>query len=111
MFDKRKEPPQATFKEPTDVAPKASDSFTSRSTAVIGQSIKVKGTIEGDENLIVEGYVEGSVNLPNNDLTIGNSGNVEANLNAKVVRIDGQVTGDINGGEKVIVSKSGVVNI
>ena len=76
---------------------------------MIGQTIKIKGTIEGDENLIIEGSVEGAVSLPNNDLTIGASGKVTADLGAKTVKIDGQVTGDISGTEKVIVSKTGLV--
>ncbi len=76
---------------------------------MIGQTIKIKGTIEGDENLIIEGSVEGAVNLPKNDLTIGASGKVTADLDAKTVKIDGQVNGDISGTEKVIVSKTGLV--
>ena len=76
---------------------------------MIGQTIKIKGTIEGDENLIIEGSVDGAVNLPNNDLTVGASGKVTADLDAKTVKIDGQVTGDIAGTEKVIVSKTGLV--
>ena len=76
---------------------------------MIGQTIKIKGTIEGDENLIIEGQVEGSVDLAQHDLTVGGSGNVKANLIAKTIKIDGKVNGDINGMEKVIVSKSGNV--
>ena len=76
---------------------------------MIGQSIKIKGTIEGAENLVIDGTVEGSVSLPDNDLTIGDSGQVTADLQAKTVKVDGQVTGDISGSEKVIISKSGRV--
>ena len=112
MFEKRKEaapePPKPAA-TPTPPPQNTPDTFTSRSTAVIGQTIKVKGTIEGDENLIIEGTVEGSVNLPKHDLTVGASGKVTADLDAKMVKIDGQVTGDIAGTEKVIVSKTGLV--
>ena len=76
---------------------------------MIGKTIQVKGTITGSENLVIEGTVDGSVDLPQNDLTIGESGQVTANLVAKVVKVDGQVTGDINGNEKVVISKSGKV--
>ncbi|MEM7098724.1 MAG: polymer-forming cytoskeletal protein [Pseudomonadota bacterium] len=110
MFEKRKDPPAPP--EPAASPPQSTstpDTFTSRSTAVIGQTIKIKGTIEGDENLIIEGSVEGAVNLPNNDLTVGPSGKVKADLDAKTVKIDGEVTGDISGTEKVIVSKTGLV--
>ena len=76
---------------------------------MIGKSIRVKGTITGDENLVVDGTVEGAIDLPNSDLTIGESGKVTANLTAKVIKVDGEVTGDIAGSEKVILSKTGTV--
>ncbi len=117
MFEKRKESTQPKTSERTSertleepkAPPSAAPVTQSRSTAVIGQTIKIKGTVSGDENLIVEGTIEGSVDLPKNDLTVGSSGSVTADLNANTVRVDGQVTGDIKGGEKVIVSKSGHV--
>jgi cytoskeletal protein CcmA (bactofilin family) len=87
----------------------ASNSINSRSAAMIGQSINIKGTITGKENLIVEGTVEGSISLPDNDLTVSESGKVTADLSAKSVNVGGQVTGDISGTEKVVVSKTGRV--
>ncbi len=83
--------------------------FKSRSAAVIGESIRIKGTISGSENLVIEGTVEGSVELSDHDLTIGESGHVTADLKAKTVKVEGEVTGDISGAEKVIVSKAGRV--
>ena len=76
---------------------------------MIGKTIKIQGTVTGEENLIVEGTVEGAIDLPKHDLTIGETGKVEANLTAKMVRVDGNVQGDISGAEKVTISKSGVV--
>ena len=96
--------------QPSSPTPPASpNQLQSRSTAMIGQSIKIKGTITGSENLVVEGSVEGSIDLPDNDLTVGETGQVTADLGAKNVRVDGQVTGDISGTEKVVISKSGRV--
>jgi cytoskeletal protein CcmA (bactofilin family) len=77
---------------------------------MIGQTITVKGSIAGNENLIIEGTVDGSVDLPQHDLTIGESGQVVADLNAKTVKVDGQVTGDVVGAEKIVISKTGRVN-
>ena len=74
---------------------------------MIGQSIIIKGTITGNDDLIVEGTVEGSISLPDNDLTIGESGKVTADLSAKNVKVEGQVIGDISSSEKVVVSKTG----
>ncbi|MFP6837650.1 MAG: polymer-forming cytoskeletal protein [Pseudomonadales bacterium] len=74
---------------------------------MIGPTIKIKGDVSGDEDLIIEGTVDGSIELSGHDLTVGQSGHVQANLIATTVRVEGQVTGDITGSEKVIVSKSG----
>ena len=68
MFDKRKEVPEPTPPEPTASAPSTPKEFTSRSTAVIGKTINIKGTISGDENLIIEGTVDGTVDLVSGDL-------------------------------------------
>lgn len=77
--------------------------------ALIGATITIKGDVVGDENLMVEGKVEGSVTLNTHELTIGQSGQVQADITAKNIRIDGQVKGDIAGREKVIISRTGNV--
>ena len=76
---------------------------------MIGPSIVIKGTVSGDEDLLVQGKVEGSIELKDNEVSVGQSGRVTADVSAKTVRIDGEVTGDIDGGEKVVISKSGRV--
>lgn len=77
---------------------------------MIGKTITIKGDISGEESLLVEGRVDGTIHLKNNDLTVGQSGRVNANVTANVVRIDGEVTGDIIGIEKVVVTKTGRVH-
>ncbi|MCB1684532.1 MAG: polymer-forming cytoskeletal protein, partial [Pseudomonadales bacterium] len=76
---------------------------------MIGKTISIKGDITGEESLIIEGKVDGTISLKNNDLTVGQSGVVNANITASVVRIDGEVKGDIIGIEKVVISKTGKV--
>lgn len=76
---------------------------------MIGSTIKIKGEITGDEDLLIEGSVEGSIELAAHEVTVGESGKVKADINGKRVIVNGQVTGDINGGEKVIISKTGDV--
>ena len=76
---------------------------------MIGPTIRIKGEVSGEENLLIEGKVDGSVSLRGKDLTIGSSGSVNANVSATVVKIDGEVKGDITGEEKVIISNTGKV--
>ena len=112
MFDRPKErSPEPVEPVPVQAVetPRPNPATTSRITALIGASLKIKGDITGDENLVIEGQVEGKVDLSNHDLTIGASGTVNANLSAKTVHINGAVNGDIDGAELVTVSKSGRV--
>ena len=76
---------------------------------MIGPSIVIKGSVTGDEDLLVEGTVEGTIELRNHEVAVGTSGTVNADIYAKVVKIDGEVSGDVNGDEKVVISKSGNV--
>ena len=46
--------------------------------ANIGKSITIKGDLSGDEDVQVEGTVEGRIDLPNNELTVGSDGHVNA---------------------------------
>ena len=113
MFDRRKDrSPElavsALLQKPVETR-RTKPTTTSRIMAMIGASIKIKGDITGDENLVIEGQVEGNVDLSDHSLTIGDSGTVNANLHAKTVQIHGTVNGDIDGAELVVVSKSGRV--
>lgn len=112
MFDKRKDNEPATetaaFSNPPENRHRVPEP-TARGTAMIGKTITIKGDITGDENLVIEGRVDGTIHLKGNDLTVGQSGKVTANLSANVVRIDGEVNGDIVGVEKVVITKTGKV--
>ncbi|MFK8050189.1 MAG: polymer-forming cytoskeletal protein [Halioglobus sp.] len=76
---------------------------------MIGSSIVIKGTVTGDEDLTIEGKVEGTIDLKSNVVSVGPSGRVKADISAKIVNIEGEVAGDISGNEKVVISKSGNV--
>ena len=65
--------------------------------ANIGKSISIKGDLTGNEDLVLEGKVEGKVELPNNQLTVGANGTVTAEIQAKTVVVVGKVSGNIHG--------------
>lgn len=77
--------------------------------ANIGKSITIKGDLTGNEDLQIEGSVEGRIDLPNNQLTIGAEGKVKAELKAKAVVVVGHVTGDVTATERIEVQATGVV--
>ena len=75
--------------------------------ANIGKSITIKGDVTGDEDLVIEGRVEGRIELKNQHLTIGPNGNVKAEIDAKQVTIVGRVTGNVSATERVEIRDSG----
>ena len=78
--------------------------------ATIGHTITVKGDISGEEDLIVHGKVEGKIRLQNNNVMVGESGRIKADVVAKVVSVEGTVEGNLAGQEKVVVRKSGTIH-
>ncbi len=77
--------------------------------AVVGPSIKIKGELTGEEDLMIQGRVEGRIELKKNNVTVGKSGNVQADIYGKIISVEGEVEGDLFGEEKIIVRKSGTV--
>lgn len=74
--------------------------------AVIGPSIQIDGTLKGDEDLIIQGKVDGTVELKKNSVTIGESGEVKADIFAHTVIVEGKVEGKIVGSEQVVMRKT-----
>ena len=115
MFDKHKGKKQAPARmnepglEPQSRASTSVSSPVSRAPAVIGPGILIKGDISGEEDLRIEGKVNGSIKLLNNEVSIGQSGEIMADVTAKVIRVAGRVMGDLTGKEKIILSKTGRV--
>jgi len=77
--------------------------------ANIGKSIAIKGDLTGNEDIVIEGKVDGKVELPNNQLTIGADGVVRAEVQAKSVVVVGRVNGNVQGTERVEIQATGVV--
>jgi cytoskeletal protein CcmA (bactofilin family) len=80
-----------------------------REHAVIGASIHIDGDLRGEEDLLIEGEVNGTVQLKNNSLTIGPQGKVRADVYAHSIYVDGFMEGDLYGSERVAIRKSAQV--
>ena len=92
-----------------DFSARASAGGMSREAAVIGPSIHIDGDLRGEEDLIIEGEVNGTVQLKSNGLTIGPQGKVRADVYAHSIFVDGFVEGDLYGSERVSIRKSAQV--
>jgi cytoskeletal protein CcmA (bactofilin family) len=98
---------------PTNPTPTASSNpeprRTSSERATIGPSIIIKGDLSGDEDLVVEGRVEGKVDLKQHNVTVGRSGRVKADIFGKVVTIEGEVDGNVFAQEQAILRQEGAI--
>lgn len=75
----------------------------------LSKTIQLKGTITGNEDLYVDGKMEGSVDLPNNILTVGANGQVQANVNAREVVILGKLNGNVTAVDRVEIKAQGAL--
>ena len=78
-------------------------------TCNIGKGIQIKGTLTGDEDLVVEGAIEGHITLKNH-ITVQQSGDVTAEIATASLEVHGRVSGNIQADELVsLSSESNVV--
>jgi len=111
MFEKnRNTRPEPAQPKQDSYAASSSTPASSGKMAVIGPGIHINGDISGDENLLVEGKVDGKIRLGANHVEIGQTGKVKADITAKVIKIAGEVRGDLSGTEKVVISRTGNVH-
>jgi cytoskeletal protein CcmA (bactofilin family) len=80
-----------------------------RSVSVIGPTLVFKGELSADEDLVIQGTIEGTIAHHKKNLTVGKEGRVKADINAASVVIEGHVEGDIHGDDFVELAKSAVV--
>src|SRR5690606_16220521 len=83
--------------EPPRAEPAASRPAASREAAVIGPSIQIDGDLRGEEDLVIEGEVSGTVTLKSNSVTVGAQGKVRADVYAHSIYVEGFVEGDMYG--------------
>jgi cytoskeletal protein CcmA (bactofilin family) len=79
------------------------------SRAVIGPTISIKGDLIGEEDLLIEGRVEGKIEFRHHSVTVGKNGRIKADINGKTITVEGNVEGNLFGEEQLIVRQSGTV--
>lgn len=105
----KKNEPEPTTREPIMNQPAAPRPEPRGSRATIGSSIDIKGDLSGEEDLLVEGKVEGKIILKKNTVTIGKSGRVKADVHGSSIHVDGRVRGNLYGDKEIIIRASGNV--
>ena len=104
MFNKKKDDESDYERTEPDVA--TSPNVRRRKTSVIGPTLKFRGELSANEDLIIEGEIEGTIAHQDKNLTVGKEGRVKADINARTIEIYGRVEGDIHGEDVVKLAKS-----
>jgi cytoskeletal protein CcmA (bactofilin family) len=79
------------------------------SSARLGASLHVKGEISGNEDLHIDGSVEGLIQLEDRKLTVGASAKLTADVVAREVVVYGSVKGNLRARDRIEIKKDGSV--
>ena len=102
------EEPQPQFKPQPAIQPRVNAPQT-KERAMIGSTIYIKGDVSGREDLIIEGQVEGRIELRQHNVTVGKKGKVKADIYGKTITIEGEVQGNLYGEEQLVVRQTSTV--
>jgi cytoskeletal protein CcmA (bactofilin family) len=75
--------------------------------AVIGKGMIIKGSIHSKQDIILNGFLEGVLDVENFRLTIGPTGRVVANTKAREVDVHGSIQGDVQSTDKISIRTGG----
>ena len=107
MFNKKND--DATDYDRAGPTVREAPNMKKRKTSVIGPTLRFKGELSANEDLIIEGQIEGVIAHHEKNLTVGKEGRVKADIAARTVEIYGYVEGDVRGEEIVKLAESAVV--
>lgn len=81
----------------------------SKATALVGPSIVITGGLSGEEDVVIQGRVEGTIDFRKNSVTIGKHGRVKADVHAREICVEGDLDGNMIATEKVQIRATGKV--
>ena len=97
--------PAAPAAAPRGAAPAPAHAGPS-TACVVGPNITFKGEITGDEDVLVEGTIEGQIRI-SRELRVGPRGKVKASVSAQSVIISGELVGDCDASGRVEIQATG----
>ncbi len=104
-------PPSPPLENPmTDRKPVVpSPNLPNRSQTFLAPSMLIRGELSGEDDVLIEGQVEGTISVQEHCLTVGPQGQVKAEVRAREVIIQGTVNGNVSGSEKIEIRRTGHV--
>lgn len=107
MFNRKREEDAVSDGKPLRIGQQAP--IRSRNVSVIGPTLVFKGELSADEDLVIEGTIEGTIAHHKKNLTVGKQGRVTADIHASSVLVEGTLDGNIHSDGLVSLAKSAVV--
>lgn len=101
--DEKIEPFVVEVSQPPKAVPSTGEERT-----FIGKGVLIKGEVIAEEDMIIEGRVEGKIETKRS-LIVGKNGNIEAEIKANEVKIMGKVTGDVYTTTRIEIVPTGVI--
>lgn len=92
---------------PQKETPKPAPSYADRAdVGHIGKSVVIRGELTGNEDLYLDGDIEGTIDLRDHKLVIGPNGKIKAGITAREVVVHGRLEGNIAATDRVELKKS-----
>ncbi|MGE5325251.1 MAG: bactofilin family protein [Actinomycetota bacterium] len=93
----------STPREPVKTSPAVSERAD---VGHIGKSVVIRGELTGNEDLYLDGEIEGNINLRDHKLVIGPNGKIKATITARDIVLHGRVEGNVSATERVELKKA-----
>ena len=75
-------------------------------STTIGRTVTIKGEVRSEEDLLIDGQMEGRLDLGRNRLVVGPNGTVRADIGAREVDLHGVINGNVEAAERIILRKN-----
>ncbi len=112
MFNTKKPEPNNNQEQASNVNTQrtiVSAEQKTQSKTIISKGCHIKGDVSGNDDMSVFGKIEGTITLKNNSVTIEKSAQINADVFAKIVNVNGNIKGNIEASEKIVITDSGNV--
>lgn len=93
---------------PAEVIEEAKNFISNKTASFISRNSRVDGNVEGNESIIIEGFIKGLISLKGN-IIVGSSGVIEADVEADNISVLGQITGNVFAHHQLVIQPSGKI--
>ena len=75
---------------------------------ILGPTLEIEGEIEGSEDLVIQGKVNGRI-VSKKSLTIDQTGDVNATVTTEALAVSGRLNGNVEASDKVEIRREGTM--